>query len=494
LKRAVGVFSNPANVIDPPMVGIGEAFDIDDGNEAKAKDIMLRECFDPKLAQALSARSIDRLRSASDCADSVPGRARQIVQRVRANRRRQLEALESILDSLKGAPGIKYVVLLSGGVPITKTIEELLPVAKAAAQAGVQIATMVQEGDINLADRPSGAEGGPVNPGRAQLRRDDDRVLLHGAQTMTDMAGGQFYRVIGQAHRFFDRVTASASAVYRLGIALPAGTKPGENLSISARVKRSGVLTLASHYAAAPEPEVTLPRAERMAAAVKRGETLHGVPISLGAIVRRGATPGQIEIGAVVSVPSSVIGPLETIFAVLDESGELKSGKRSVPMSNSDYAITYAIPVRQGPYQLRVAVGDSRGNVGAVSMPISASLNVIGDFETSDLLVWAPDSGGRMRLLVVEELPTDVKALTGMLELYARTALPPDLAVRFALVDVNGRSVEEKIANLTRGAGMIRADAQLTIDSLPPGRYAVRAEVSAAGRQIGSAATPVRKR
>jgi hypothetical protein len=64
--------------------------------------------------------------------------------------------------------------------------------------------------------------------------------------------------VIGQPLRFFDRVTASASAVYRLGVALPVETKPGEDLSISAAVKRSGVSALASHYAAAPEPAVTL--------------------------------------------------------------------------------------------------------------------------------------------------------------------------------------------------------------------------------------------
>ncbi|MEX2270346.1 MAG: hypothetical protein WD690_02665 [Vicinamibacterales bacterium] len=494
LKRAVGVFSNPATVIDPPMVGIGEAFDIEEGGlESKAKDIMLRECFDPKLAEAMRNRSIDRLRSASDCADRVPDRARQIVQQVRANRRSQLDALESILESLKGAPGIKYIVLLSGGIPVTKTVNDLLPVAKAAARAGVQIATMVQEGDIDLADRPSGVDGA-VHPGRAQLRRDDDRVLLRGAQTMTDMAGGQFYRVIGQPHRFFDRVTASASAVYRLGIALPAETKPGQDLSISAKVKRPGVLTLASHYAAAPEPEATLSAAERMTSAIKRGETLYGVPISLGAIVRRGGTPGQIEIGTVISVPSSVDGPLEAIFGVLDGTGELKSGKRTVPaVSNADYAITFAIPVQQGPYQLRAAVGDSRGNVGAVSMPINASLNVLGDFQTSDLLTWTPDPGGRMRLLVVEDLPSDVKALTSMLELYALTALPPDLAVRFALVDVNGKSVEEKIANLTPGAGMLRADAQFAVDSLPPGRYALRAEVSIGGRQIGSLSTPVSK-
>jgi hypothetical protein len=268
LKRAVGVFSNPANVSDPPTVGISEAFEIDDGRGSREKDVILRECIDPKTFPNASQMSLERLSSINQCAGRVSSRAKQIVAHVRANRERQLRALESILESLRGAPGIKNLVLLSGGMPVTKGVDEVMPVARAAARAGVQIATMVEEGDIDLSDRPSGAEGAAVNPGRAQVRRDDDRELFRGAQIMTDMAGGQMYRVIGQASRFFERVTVSASAVYRLGVALPADSKPGENLSISAAVKRSGVSALASRYASAPEPEVTLSPAERMTAAV----------------------------------------------------------------------------------------------------------------------------------------------------------------------------------------------------------------------------------
>jgi hypothetical protein len=80
-----------------------------------------------------------------------------------------------------------------------------------------------------------------------------------------------------------------------------------------------------------------------------------------------------------------------------------------------------------------------------------------------------------------------------MLELYALTALPPGLAVRFALLDVNGKSVQEKTANLAPSADMLRADAEFAVDLLPPGRYAIRADVSVGGRQVGSVTTPVRK-
>src|SRR5688500_10519729 len=194
LKRSVGVFSNPASVIDQPVVGISEAFDIDDGSDSRIKDVILRECFGQVEADAFRNRSLQSLLSSSQCAGRVPTRGKMIVQHVRANRERQLRALESILESLKGAPGIKHAVLLSNGVVATKAVEELIPVARAAARAGVQIASMVQEGDIDISDiGPASDTGGgsaPI-PGRALVRRNDDRALLAGVQTLTDMAGGQ---------------------------------------------------------------------------------------------------------------------------------------------------------------------------------------------------------------------------------------------------------------------------------------------------------------
>src|SRR5688572_29380192 len=142
LKQAVGVFSNPANASDPPMVGIGDAFEIEDGRESREREVIIRECLDPNMAGSTVGWSMARLSSVNQCAGRVSPRAKQIVAQVRANRERQLRALESILESLRGAPGIKNLVVLSGGMPVTKGVEELTSVARAAARAGVQIATM----------------------------------------------------------------------------------------------------------------------------------------------------------------------------------------------------------------------------------------------------------------------------------------------------------------------------------------------------------------
>lgn len=500
LKYAVGVFSNPADLRDPPVVSIGEALEIaENGSTGKAREVMLRECFDPRVAAQMGGLSTDRIRATNACADDVPVRASRIVQQIRATREQQLQSLESIVTSLRQAAGIKHVVFLSNGVPVTRDISGIAAVARTMGVAGVQVSTMVEEGDIDLRDSgiSAGDGSGPVNPGRAQSRREDDRLLLGGAQTLTDMAGGLFYRVIGQPQRFFDRVTASSSAVYRLGVSLPSDIKPGQDLAITSSVKRAGLSALASHYAEAPAPETPEAPEQRVATAVTRGESLSGVPITLGAIVRRGAAAGQIEIGVAASIPGSVTGPLTTVFGLLDSAGALRSSKRSVPAptGEADYGLRFAFPVTAGSYQIRVAVADSRGNVGAISLPVSASLKVIDGVEVSDVLTWAPDAGGRMQLLVLDELPPDVAAITAMIELYPPTAAPaPGIAVRFVLVDSSGRPMVTKDANMTAGAGVLRADAPFDISGLTPGLYNIRADIVVGGRPAGTTATSFRRR
>lgn len=503
LKNAVGVFSNPADLSLPPVVSIGEALEIaENGSTGKAREVMLRECFDPRVAAQMGGRSTEMIRTTNSCADDVPVRASRIVQQIRSTREQQLQSLESIVTSLRQPAGIKHVVFLSNGVPVTRDISGIAAVARTMGVAGVQVSTMVQEGDIDLRDSGSsvespGGSSGPVNPGRAQSRREDDRMLLGGAQTLTDMAGGQFYRVIGQPQRFFDRVTASSSAVYRLGVALPSDIKPGQDLAITSSVTRAGLSALASHYAEAPEPEVPEAPEQGVATAVTRGESLSGVPITLGAIVRRGAAAGQIEIGVAASIPGSVTGPLTAVFGLLDGTGALRSGKRSVPAptGEADYGLRFAFPVTAGSYQIRVAVADSRGNVGAVSLPVSASLNVIDGVEVSDVLTWAPDAGGRMQLLVLDELPPDVAAMTAMIELYPPAAAPaPGIAVRFVLVDSSDRPMVTKDANMTAGAGVLRADAPFDISGLPSGLYHLRADIVVGGRPAGTASTSFRRR
>jgi hypothetical protein len=273
--------------------------------------------------------------------------------------------------------------------------------------------------------------------------------------------------------------------------------KPGQDLTITATVKRPGASALASRYAEAPAPDAPVAPEQRVTAAVTRGETLTGVPMTLGAIVRRGAAPGQVEIGAAVSIPGGIPGPLATMVGLLDGTGALRSSKRSVPAPSgeADYGLTFAFPVTQGSYQIRVAVADSRGNVGAVSLPINATLKTFDGVEASDVLTWTRDADGRMHLQVLDELPRDLGAITAMIELYPPSATPaPEIAVRFVLLDSADRSMATQNANLATGGGVLRADASFDLNALAPGLYTLRADIAVGGRPAGSTSTSFSRR
>lgn len=98
-----------------------------------------------------------------------------------------------------------------------------------------------------------------------------------------------------------------------------------------------------------------------------------------------------------------------------------------------------------------------------------------------------------MRLNVFEELPLDAASFVAVLELYGTPAQQRDITVRFTLQGVNGRDVEVKLANSSVGANAMRADSQFSLDSLPSGRFILRADVFVRGQPIGNLRSAVTK-
>jgi hypothetical protein len=82
----------------------------------------------------------------------------------------------------------------------------------------------------------------------------DQQRLLQQAQTLAEFSGGQFFRVVGQADRFYQRVLTSASAIYRLGVDLPRDAPKDGNYKVAVTVKRPGARVFASRHAAPPAP------------------------------------------------------------------------------------------------------------------------------------------------------------------------------------------------------------------------------------------------
>jgi hypothetical protein len=360
LRRAQGNLFDPrdsaAAINDHVFVGTMEALQYDDGARGVMLTILERECG----IKNASAKRLEQWMADNPCAEAADRSARMIAKLARRNAADQLLAIEAAIRAMAAAEGIKHLVVATGGIGVTHNVVDFIPVAKAAAAAGVQLSVMAEEPDFDM-----GAVGG-------RAREQDDRAMMSAMQTMTDMAGGQFYRVIGQAERFYDRVLKSASAVYRLGVELPPDIAAGASVSVEVEVPRRGATVHASHHAAAPLPPPPPPSTdEQMRRAIEKGTPAYAVPVQLDYDVRRD-DPAQTALHVVITVPATVAGPLSGVFGIVDDAGRLKSGKRALSRraDGSAYELDLLVPVDPGTYRLRFAVSDANGAVGATEAKV----------------------------------------------------------------------------------------------------------------------------
>ena len=230
LRRAFGAMNDPRRDTRP-FVGLIDALEADSSG-ATLLELIKTSCG------ADNSKNLAQLLAENPCASEIERKVRSNATFARLATRNQLDNYTAVINAMAAAPGVKQLVILTGGVALRPADSlDFVPVAKAAAAAGVQITMLMEEPD---------PDAGMQAPG--PWAKDQQR-LLQQAQTLAEMSGGQFFRVIGQADRFYQRVLTSASSIYRLGIDLPKTAPPDGNYRVTVTVKRPGVTVLASRYA-----------------------------------------------------------------------------------------------------------------------------------------------------------------------------------------------------------------------------------------------------
>jgi VWFA-related protein len=512
LDAIVGEFGDPA-AIDrssplgganaPPdqSVGIGQSLDIDRGDVSALKEAIARECFNGSRTLP-DAQSLGQVIANNQCASAVQGEARRTAALTKQTTARQVQAYQSVIRAMAGASGIKHLLVLTDGLGISQDTATVVPVARAAAEAGVQMSVMIEE-----------------DPGATKRRREDSSMFASGAQTVADMVGGAFYRVTGTPDPFFRRVATAASAVYRLSVELASDATAGQDIALAVKVRRPGLSAHANRHAIAPSaaadaapaiapaaplaspaaaaaPPMSLD--DQLRAAIATGQTKGGVPIALAKALRRAQDPAQVDVGVRIDVPATVKGPLTAMFGLVDDTGTIRTAKKTIDApSGAGYAMTFSIPVTPGRYRLRFAVADADGAVGALESIVKAQLTAMGPLTASDLLLSTIDAKRQEQAApAAEELPAAAKTLSASLELYpvAGAALPGDVLVKLALVAAGQQQPEiERIVTPENVDGTLRADAEFPVERLAAGTYSVQATVLVGANTIGTTSTTIRK-
>lgn len=501
LKNVVGDFVDPRRPMTPggPTVGFAEAIEIVEYNDPAALETMVkRECG------AMNAGQQTRVTAAGStkCSNDAVSLSRMIASTIRGTTARQITALTQAIRAMKSAAGLKQMLLLSEGIGSTREVAQLMePIGRAAAESGVQLSVVMEDtDDMDVSDVGHAAtETGQVqsDTGMSNRKRADKRMFRTALQTLADTSGGTFEYVIGSADRAFNRAAVAGSALYRIGVEAPADASTAKPITVSATVRRPGLAVSANRQAVLPGPVVQPTAAEQVTTAIKEGQPFFSVPIRLAVAMRRAAS-NQVELGIGMEVPSSVKGPLTMTFGLVNEAGSLRQGSRPLPVPppDSNYRLTFPMPVAPGKYSLRFAVTDATGSVGSLETPINAKLAAMGTLNASDVLTWWTDTTGKAQFLALDEIPLGVAFLGAGIELYPQpgTNFPEDVKVKMSLVPAGKKDpvTEKEVAPLV-GDNMLRAEAMLPLADVPVGKYVLKATVSVAGKVVGEASAAIKK-
>jgi len=486
VKAAIAKMIGRADVSATPPFYISqlEAIEIERGvpNDTLGK-VASRECpLHSMDGQMMSA-----------CEAMVAGLARGYATDLRYRAAQQMEAYKLIIAAVKPFKGAKVVITLSGGVATQADLgmlsRQLEPITREAAESGVRFYGLAEEPDIISMD---------AVPEQTRARVQSDRAMFDGLATVASAAGGEAFHVIGQADRFFTRIEAETSAIYRLGIDAPPNATSARYLSAKVSVKRSGVTVRANRKAlSASAAPIAVPVDDQLKHAVQYGGVDVAVPVRVAATVRRETNGRDVQIGVNVETPADASGPLTTMFSLVDANGNsVKAGKRALTTApGQPYFFAFPLSVPAGKYTLRVAMADANGHVGSAEEPVIAELPRFGNFASSQVLLsWTSPTGER--LLALDALPLGITTLHASVDLYPddAAAMATDIVVRYELSKIG-----EKAPVLTRDVHpiatgtVLSATTDISVADLDAGSYAIRAAVLQAGAEKGSVTAVIRK-
>jgi VWFA-related protein len=484
------VLGRNEDVTEPYYVGVHEALEIARGFPRQTLGYVIgRECANiPSPA----------------CPDQVESSAKRLGRNVAHRSAMQLRAYAEVITALKAAPAPRVVIALSTGVApgADDAWDRLGPVSRAAAESGVQFYALTEVADpIDLRDQAPPPQGSTVPPQyatRRGARQEENQLLTSGVQIVAHAAGGEAWRVVGQADRFFKRIISETSGIYRLGVETSASVATLRFIEARVSVKRSGVTVRAHRHAIVPNANAApVPVDEALRTRIASGGVAFGVPIALATSFRRDpAGAGTVQIGVNVQMPANVAAPLVAMFAIVDQAGKVvNAGKQAVQSAppGEDYQLAFPIGITPGSYRLRFAVADAAGNIGSVEQGVDARLPRLGAVSVSDLVTTWNDADGKRRFLALETVPAAATSVRAFLELYPEGGTPA-LEVRFFVLKAGESTsvLEETRTPLPDGTALAAA-IDIPVGTLGSGSYTLRATVIEGGVETGTVTTSFRK-
>jgi tetratricopeptide (TPR) repeat protein len=397
-----------------------------------------------------------------------------------------LQGLRDLLAGLRTIDAPKTLILISEGFVLNDEAM-VVDLGRMAAEARTSVYALRldnQAFDIETSRAP-------VNPFADRQARAEGLELLAGA------ARGTIFTVATAEAPFFARIEAELSGYYLLGVESDPRDRDGKAHGIRVDVPRRGAVVRSRRQILNTPADVRSARSPRQAVAAALNSPLlsTALPLRVASFSLQGPERGKVQllIHADVGTDYPASKPVALGYVIVDQTGRVIDSKsettRLLPVMNgvpSSLQYTAGASVAPGDYLLKLAVAEG-DRVGTVEHVMHARLAENNGVTLSELMVGGPVDVGEL-LHPTISYTASFGSVHGYVEAYGPQA---DFV-----------TVKYEVAADAKGAALLKADVPgrlsgedrmifsrvMPVQQLPPGKYVLRAIISAAGKPLNTIA------
>lgn len=481
VKRAIGRMVGQKQVnrsIDRQLnIALFEAQAIDKGDSATLASVQAREC---------QATGGDRSPGAMEmCLNQVEMQARTMAGEANQDADQTLNTLRELFNSLRLIDAPKTLILISEGF-VLRDEGLIVDLGRMAAEAHTSLyALKLDNQSFDITDGRA-----PINPFADRQARSEGLELLAGA------ARGTLFTVAGTGQNLFERIESELSGYYLLGVESEAKDKDGRSHTIRVDVPRRGAIVRSRRQLLNTAADLRTARASRsprqtVAAALISPLLVSALPLRVASFGLQGPERDRVQILIHADIgsdyPASKVVSIG--YVISDQNGRMVDSKatdmRLLPvMTGVPSALQFTAGASLPPGDYTLKLGAVEGDrVGTVEHTIHAGLADANGISLSELMVGGPVEVGELLTPTIGYQVT-FGTVHGYVEAYGQ--------------NTDGITMEYEIATAADAPALVNVDVPphpagdtrvifsrtIPVHQIPPGRYVLRAIVSAGGRSV----------
>jgi VWFA-related protein len=338
-------------------------------------------------------------------------------------------------------------------------------------------------------------------PSRTPL--EDARLLNDGLAEIAGQAGGAYFSLTTSFDPTFDRIARETAASYLVAFEPTDADRDGKPHNVGVKVAKPGVLIRARKQFTVDTTIRTSPVAERLSRVLNSPYLPSAVPMDMTSYVVGDTQSGGVRVllAAEIGCGAQAVADFDVGHIVTDPAGkgtgsQVQHPTALVPRPDGARCTYYTstFGVKTGEYAVRAVAMDSSNRSGGVERHLDARLTPAGPLGLSSLVLTDPAVrvDGKMKLVVNGRVGgPSVAAYVEMQRLQpagdtASAAARP--AVQFEVAESDeGPTLAGVVPPVADDAssGAWYAEGTISLASLAPGTYLVRAIVMWDGKVVG---------